>query len=70
MTLLVALRNNGASEDIEVQLATSGENAIKVAVLMLASRAELVHGDTLKVTAPNEPPGMLPDDTINIVEKE
>jgi hypothetical protein len=52
-TLLVTLRNNGDADAIEVQLATSGENAIKVAILMIASRSELRHGDTLTIREAN-----------------
>jgi hypothetical protein len=46
-SLRLTLSNDG--EQLDSQLAASGEAAIKVAVLMIASRDELRHGDQLTV---------------------
>jgi hypothetical protein len=46
-SLRLTLSNEG--EQLDSQLAASGEAAIKVAVLMIASRDELRHGDQLTV---------------------
>jgi hypothetical protein len=45
--LLVTFSNDGKEE--ETQLAASGERALKIALLMLARRDALRHGDQLTV---------------------
>ena len=53
-SLRLTLSNNG--EQLDSQLAASGEAAIKVAVLMIVSRDELRHGDQLTVRLADDGP--------------
>jgi hypothetical protein len=52
--LVVTFTTDG--EDPEIQLVSSGEQAVRVAVLMIARRPRLCHGDALVVRNADEPP--------------
>ena len=52
--LLVTFVTEGG--DPEIQLASSGEAAVRVAVLMIARRPQLYHGDALTVRNADEAP--------------
>jgi hypothetical protein len=55
-SLRLTLSND--NEPLDSQLATDGAHAIKVAILMLASREELRHGDVLTVQLVGEDSGL------------
>jgi hypothetical protein len=52
--LVVTFTTDG--EDPEIQLVSSGEQAVRVAVLMIARRSRLHHGDALTVRSADEAP--------------
>lgn len=52
--LVVIFTTSG--EDPEIQLVSSGEAAVRVAVLMIARRPRLYHGDVLTVRGADEAP--------------
>jgi hypothetical protein len=52
--LVVTFTTDG--EDPEIQLVSSGEQAVRVAVLMIARRSRLYHGDALIVRSADEAP--------------
>jgi hypothetical protein len=52
--LVVTFTTDG--EDPEIQLVSSGEQAVRVAVLMIARRSRLYHGDVLTVRSADEAP--------------
>ncbi len=52
--LVVTFTTDG--EHPEIQLVSSGEQAVRVAVLMIARRAKLYHGDALTVRSAHEAP--------------
>jgi hypothetical protein len=52
--LVVTFTTNG--EEPEIQLVSSGEQAVRVAVLMVARRPRLYHGDALTVRNADEGP--------------
>jgi hypothetical protein len=55
-SLRLTLSND--KEQLDTQLAADGAHAIKVAILMLASREELRHGDVLMVQLAGEDSGI------------
>jgi hypothetical protein len=52
--LVVTFTTDG--EDAEIQLVSSGEQAVRVAVLMIARRPRLYHGDALTVRNADDAP--------------
>jgi hypothetical protein len=50
--------SNDHDEPLDSQLAADGERAVKVAILMIASREELRHGDKLTVHDAGDDPGL------------